>query len=156
MSEAQSQTVRPIEALKTRLWIRQGRLSEALGWVREQNLSPNDDLSFLHEFEHITLARVLIAQYRNEQTDRSVYDAIGLLERLLKSAEEGSRIGSVIEILVLQALAYEAQGNTPSALKSLERALTLAEPEGYVRIFVDEGIPISATIVRNRFSGDHD
>jgi LuxR family maltose regulon positive regulatory protein len=61
----------------------------------------------------------------------------------LKSAKEGNRIGSVIEILVLQALAYEAQGNTQSALKSLERALTLAEPEGYVRIFVDEGLPIA-------------
>jgi ATP/maltotriose-dependent transcriptional regulator MalT len=122
--------VRPISALKTRIWIRQNRLSEALGWVYEQNLSSNDDLSFLHEFEHITLARVLIAQYRNEGADSSVQDAMGLLERLLKSAEEGSRIGSVIEILVLQALAYQAQGNTQSALKSLERALTLAEPEG--------------------------
>ena len=135
--------VRPITALKTRVWIRQGRLSEALGWVHEQNLSPNDDLSFPHEFEHITLARVLIAKYRNEGADHSVHDAIGLLERLLKSAEKGSRTGSVIEILVLQALAYEAQGNTPSALKSLERALTLAEPEGYIRILVDEGIPIA-------------
>jgi len=129
--------------LKTRVWIKLGRLSEALGWVDEQNLSTNDDLSFQHEFAHITLARVLIAQYKIEGTDRSVYDAIGLLERLLKSAEEGSRTGSVIEILVLKALAYEAQGDTPSALKSLERALKLAEPEGYVRIFVDEGIPIA-------------
>jgi LuxR family transcriptional regulator, maltose regulon positive regulatory protein len=135
--------VRPITALKTRVWIRQGKLNEAKGWVREQGLSPDDDLSYLREFEYITLARVLIAQYRNEGADSSVHDAMGLLERLLKSAEEGSRIGSIIEILVLQALACEAQGNTQSALKSLERALTLAEPEGYVRIFVDEGIPIA-------------
>ena len=132
--------IRPIAALKTWVWIRRGRLSEALGWVHEQNLSPNDDLCFPHEFEHITLARVLIAQYRNEGADRAVHDALGLLERLLKSAEGGSRIGSVIEILVLQALAYQAQGNIPLVLKSLEGALTLAEPEGYVRIFVDEGI----------------
>jgi LuxR family maltose regulon positive regulatory protein len=69
---------------------------------------------------------------------------IGFLERLLKAAEEGKRMGgSVIEILVLQALAHEAQGNIPPALASLKRALTLAEPEGYVRIFVDEGMPMA-------------
>jgi LuxR family maltose regulon positive regulatory protein len=68
---------------------------------------------------------------------------MGLLERLLQAAEEGGRMGSVIEILVLQALAQEAQGDIPAALVPLERALTLAEPEGYVRIFVDEGIPMA-------------
>jgi LuxR family maltose regulon positive regulatory protein len=68
---------------------------------------------------------------------------MGLLERLLQAAEEGGRTGSVIEIFVLQALAHEAQGNIPPALVSLERALTLAEPEGYVRIFVDESMPMA-------------
>jgi LuxR family maltose regulon positive regulatory protein len=68
---------------------------------------------------------------------------MGLLERLLKAAEEGRRMGSAIEILVLQALAHEAQGNIPLALAPLERALALAESEGYVRIFVDEGQPMA-------------
>ena len=68
---------------------------------------------------------------------------MGILERLLQAAEEGGRTGSVIEILVLQALAHEAQGNIPPALVSLERALTLAEPEGFIRIFVDEGPPMA-------------
>jgi LuxR family maltose regulon positive regulatory protein len=135
--------VRPIAALKTRIWIAQGRLAEALGWVRERGLSVDDDLSYLREFEHITLARVLIAEYKNDRADRSILEAMGLLERLLKAAEEGRRIGSVIEILVLQALAHEAQDNIPLALVPLERALALAEPEGYVRIFVDEGPPIA-------------
>ena len=66
-------------------------------------------------------------------------EAMGLLKRLLKAAEEGGRTGTVIEILVLQALAYGALGNIPPALVLLGRALVLAEPEGYVRIFVDEG-----------------
>ncbi len=70
-------------------------------------------------------------------------EAMGLLGRLLGAAEEGGRMGSVIEILVLQALAHEAQGDLTPALVSLERALTLAEPEGYVRIFVDEGPPMT-------------
>ena len=72
-----------------------------------------------------------------------IHGAIRLLERLLKAAEEGGRIGSLIEIMVLQALAHEVQANTPAALAALERALTLAEPEGYLRVFVDEGLPMA-------------
>jgi LuxR family maltose regulon positive regulatory protein len=69
-----------------------------------------------------------------------------LLERLLQAAEDGARTGSVIEILVLQALGYHAQGDARAALMRLERALALAEPEGYVRIFVDEGAPMTALL----------
>jgi LuxR family maltose regulon positive regulatory protein len=135
--------VRPIAALKARMWVAQGRLAEALSWAREQGLSVADELSYLREFEHVTLARVLIAQYKSERVERSIHEAMGLLERLLQAAEEGGRMGSVIEILVLQALAHEAQGESPSALVPLERALTLAELEGYVRVFVDEGMPMA-------------
>ena len=131
--------VRPVAALKARVRVLQGRLAEAQGWVSERGLSVEDDLSYLGEFEHVTLVRVLVAQYKSEQEDRSIHEAMGLLERLLQAAEAGERTGSVIEILVQQALAYEAQDKIPLALVPLERALTLAEPEGYVRIFVDEG-----------------
>jgi LuxR family maltose regulon positive regulatory protein len=135
--------MRPIEALKARVYVRQGRLTKALDWVHEQGLSIDDDLSYLREFEHITLARVIIAEYKRDHADHSILDAMGLLERLLKVTEEGGRMSSVIEILVLQALARRAQGNIPLALAPLERVLTLAEPEGYVRIFVDEGLPMA-------------
>jgi LuxR family maltose regulon positive regulatory protein len=134
--------IRPIAALKTRIRIVQGKIAEALDWVRTRDLSVDDDISYMHEFEHMTLARVLIAQEKRGLVDGSIHDAQGLLERLLQAAEEGGRKGSVIEILVLQALAHEVQGNFAPALVSLERALTLAEPEGYVRIFVDEGLPM--------------
>ena len=138
-----SPNVRPVAALKARVWIAQGRLGETLGWTRERGLSAHDDLSYLREFEHITLARVLLARYKSEREERPIQEAMELLERLLQSAEEGGRMGSVIEILLLQALAHEAQGDSPSALVPLERALMLAEPEGYVRVFVDEGIPMA-------------
>jgi LuxR family maltose regulon positive regulatory protein len=82
---------------------------------------------------------VLLARYKSDHADHSLLEAIGLLERLLQAAEEGGRTGSVIEILVLQALAHHVQGDIPAALVPLERALRLAEPEGYVRIFVDDG-----------------
>jgi LuxR family maltose regulon positive regulatory protein len=134
-----SPNVRPIATRKVRVWVAQGRLGEALGWAREQGLSVENELSYLHEFDHITLARMLLACFQSDRTDRSIQEAMGLLERLLKAAEEGGRIGSVIEILVLQASAYHAQGDLPAALLSLQHALKLAEPEGYVRMFLDEG-----------------
>ncbi len=133
----------PFAATKTRVWIRQGRLNEAQGWARERGLSVDDDLNYLHEFEHITLARVLITQYKSDLVDDSIHDAMGLLKRLLKAAEEGGRTGSVIEFLVLLALVHHAQGDIPRALMSLKHALTLAEPEGYIRIFADEGMPMA-------------
>ena len=138
--------VRPVAALKARMWVAQGRLAEALAWVREQGLSVEDDLSYLREFEHITLARLLIAQHSSEREERPIHEAMELLKRLLKAAEEGERTASVIEILVQQALAHQSQGDTSLALAPLERALTLAEPEGYVRIFVDEGPPMAALL----------
>jgi LuxR family maltose regulon positive regulatory protein len=131
--------VRPVAALVTRVWVAQGRLGEALGWAREQGLSSQDDLSYLREFEHITLARVLLARVKSEHADRSMLEAIRLLSRLLKAAQAGERTGSVIEILVLQALAHQMQSDIPAALMALQQALSLAEPEGYVRMFVDEG-----------------
>src|SRR5712691_6653966 len=88
--------VRPIAALKARVWVAQGRLGEALDWVRLQVLSVEDDLSYLREFEHITLARVLLARSKSDRADRSIPEAMGLLERLLQAAEEGERTGSVI------------------------------------------------------------
>jgi LuxR family maltose regulon positive regulatory protein len=142
-----SPNVRPVPALRARLWVAQGRLNEALGWARERDLSVEDDLGYLHEFEHITLARVLLARYAAERAGRRPLDeATRLLRRLLRAAEDGGRTGSAIEILVLQALAHQAPGDIPTALASLQRALTLAQPEGYVRVFVDEGPPMTALL----------
>jgi LuxR family maltose regulon positive regulatory protein len=133
----------------------QGRLIEALAWARARSLSVDDELSYLREFEHITLARVLIARYKNDPVDGSIHEAMGLLERLLHAAEAGGRVGSIVEILMLQALAHEAQGNIPPALLSLERALTLAAPEGYIRLFVDEGEAMRLLIEKQSRNRDH-
>ena len=111
--------------MKARLWIRQGKVDDALAWARGLPA----DLVYLREFEHITLARALLAA-------GSLNEARELLEGLLREAETGGRIGQgVIEILVLQALALDL----PGGLVPLERAVALASPEGYVRVFVDEG-----------------
>ena len=145
--------VRPIAALRVRLWVRQGRLTEALSWVSDRNLSVDSELSYLHEYDHLTLARVLIAQSRRDGIDNALDQAIELLAKLLEAAEAQERIDSIIEILVVQALAYEAKEDLSHAISSLERALLLAEPEGYMRIFAESGTPMSrllqAAMTRN-------
>jgi LuxR family maltose regulon positive regulatory protein len=133
---------RPIGALRAWIWITQGRLAEARDWAQAQGLSAQDEPSFVREGNHLTLAQLLIAQYRANQEESTIREASGLLERLLTAAETGGRTGSVNEILVLQALAHASQGTLREALVPLERALAQAEPEGYVRLFVDEGQPM--------------
>ncbi len=141
-----SPNVRPIAALRARVWVTQDRIGDALGWARERSLSAGDEPSYLRECEHTTLARALIAHALSQGDGRAIEDAAGLLERLLRAAEEGERTGSVIEILLLQALVRQVEGSVSAALVPLERALALAEPEGYVRLFVDEGPPIAALL----------
>jgi LuxR family maltose regulon positive regulatory protein len=138
----------PLEAVKVRIFVRQGKLALARAWMKDRNVSPNDDLSYLQEFEHMIVARVLIAEYEKIQDEASIQQASRLLDRLLLAAEEGKRMHSVIQILILHAFTYQAQGNTSNALIPLRRALRLAEPEGYARIFIDEGLPMEALLNR--------
>ncbi len=145
--------VHPIAALKARIWVAQGRTEEALNWVRERHLSVDDDLSYLREFEHITLAKVLLAQYQLKSVEGSLLAAMGLLDRLLQAAQEGQRVGNVIEILILLACAYQMQDNAPTALATLERSLKLAEPEGYARVFAAQGAPIARLLETARKQG---
>jgi LuxR family maltose regulon positive regulatory protein len=139
--------VRPVPALRARVFLAQGNRGDALGWARERGLSAEDEVSYLHEFEHITLARVLLATYTADRDEHVIDEATRFLDRLLLAAEAGGRTGNVIEILVVQTLAAQARGDIPAALASLRRALTLSEPGGYVRIYVDEG-PSMASLLK--------
>jgi LuxR family transcriptional regulator, maltose regulon positive regulatory protein len=130
--------VRPIAAIKARIWVTQSELGKALAWQHEHNLTTQDKLEYLHEYEHITLARINLAQANKE----SLLETTTLLERLHKAAQDGGRIGSLIEILILQALTHQAQNNQAKALEALQSALTLAEAEAYIRIFIDQGKPM--------------
>jgi LuxR family transcriptional regulator, maltose regulon positive regulatory protein len=137
--------LRPVEALKVRVYLKQKRFDKAQACAGERGLAVADEISYLREYEHLTLARMQIAE-------RSFAGVNELLERLLAAAEGQKRLGSGLEILVTQTLAYQAQGNLSLALASLERALTLAEPEGYLRIFVDEGEVMRLLILDFRFA----
>ncbi|MGY1604895.1 LuxR C-terminal-related transcriptional regulator [Geodermatophilus sp. SYSU D00815] len=138
--------VRPIAARRARVRIAQGRAGEALGRARRLGLGVDDEPSYLREFEHVTLARGLLAQHAASGDPAPLAAATGLLDRLLRAAEDGARDGSVLELLVLRALALRARGDVTAALGSLERALVLAEPEGHVRVFTDEGPPMAALL----------
>ncbi|MET3808296.1 LuxR family maltose regulon positive regulatory protein [Nakamurella sp. UYEF19] len=147
--------VRPIPALRARLWIAQGNLTEALGWARARGLSAQDDLTYLREFEHITLATLLLVRRSADLNTRTDDEVTGFLERLRRAAEEGQRAGSVIEIAVLQALCHQAGGNSGAAITSLHHALDLAEPEGYIRVFTGHGSPMAAMLRATSGRGRH-
>jgi LuxR family maltose regulon positive regulatory protein len=112
-----------------------GDLKASARWAETIRPTLHDRLDTLREFQWLTLVRVLIAQIRLDE-------AAPLLEYLLRTAESEGRIEKVIEILALQALALQAQGRQAQAVAALQRALSFAEPEGYVRTFVDEGRPM--------------
>jgi LuxR family maltose regulon positive regulatory protein len=136
-----------VRAVRTQLELEQGNLAAAIRWVDSSGLSTEDEeLPYPREGEYLALTRVRIAQVRTDPTSPSLQDTLRLLDRLLKEAEAKARLGSVLEILVLRTLALEAQGDRTSALSTLERALVLAAPEGYIRLFVDEGAPMRALL----------
>jgi len=130
-------------AVRAELELAQGNLAAALLWADSSGLSAgDDDLSYPREGTYLALARVRIAQARRDPATSLLQDALRLLDRLLRDAETKARMGSVLAILIVRALALEAQGDRTSALSTLERALQLAAPQGYIRLFVDEGTPM--------------
>jgi LuxR family maltose regulon positive regulatory protein len=122
------------------LLLAQGNLPAAFRWAAswEGTLPPDEQLAFWREHEFFVLVRVLIAQGR-QQTGSSLDEALAWLSWLLQEAQRTGAWKRVILALVLQAMALQAQGKDEEALAALTRALTLAEPEGYVRTFIDEG-----------------
>lgn len=136
----------PVAARHALVWLAQGRVAEAMAWAHDRGLNAQDALSYMHEFEHLVLARCLLAAGRLGRSNGGAEQAHVLLGRLLTAAEGGGRTGSVIEISVLQSLALAAIGDQSAAAQSLSRALALAEPEGYVRVFLDEGSPMTALL----------
>jgi LuxR family maltose regulon positive regulatory protein len=139
--------VTQVAAVRANLDLVQGNLDAAIRWADVSGLSATDvDLPYPREYQYLVLARVRLAQARDVQTAPFLQDVLQLLVRLRESAEEKARLGSVLEILIVQALALQAQGDWTSALSTLDRALVLAAPEGYIRLFVDEGEPMLALL----------
>jgi LuxR family maltose regulon positive regulatory protein len=133
------QLLGPVAAARARLHLACGDLAAAQRWASESGLDANTEPSYAREFELLTLARVLVAA-------GSLTEALDLLERLGRAAEAGQRLGSLVEARLLQALALQAQGRRVEAVAALDTALSLAEPEGYVRLFAEEGAPLAQLV----------
>ncbi len=128
---------------RVRLLLAQDKISEAAWYIQERGLSADSEINYFSEFKQIIFARVLIYKGRENSADHELKDAHNILARILELAKPAGYISQTIEALVLQAIAYDSQGKHEKALNSLEEALTLAEPEGFVRTFVDEGLPMA-------------
>jgi LuxR family maltose regulon positive regulatory protein len=135
-----------IAAWQARMWLLEDNLSLALQWAKACNLDVDGELDPIHDFDYAVYARLLIAQ---GQTDR----ASRLLQRLFEAAEAGGRISKMIELLILQSLAFFTAGDRAAALSTLERAMVLAEPGGFIRIFVDEGPEMSKLLYEAAIAG---
>lgn len=141
--------IRPIHATRARFQIAAGDLGSAAAWARDHGVSVEDDPDYLREYEHLTLVRLLLAQHRAGSSDTAspLSAVLGLLDRLHSSATGAGRDGSTLEILVLRALAHRARGDTPGALAVLRRVqLEAPEPDGHVRLYLDEGRPMCALL----------
>jgi len=134
-------TLRVIEAYQTHLWLRQGSLGAAVEWAGAYAREPEDQTRPLTplDFAPFALARVWLAQGRTAEV-------MELLARLHHAAEAVGNRRAMLWALMLQALTRHAQSRNAEALATLEQALTIAEPEGYVRLFVDEGEPMRLLI----------
>jgi LuxR family maltose regulon positive regulatory protein len=134
-------------AWQARLWLAQDKLEALSQWVAARGLiaagelKPLPEMDYFGLIEYVLVARTLMAQGRLDETAE-------LLAWLLEAAEKGARKTRSIEILMLQALALQGQGDSDQAITTLERALSLAEPGGFVRIFVDEGPPVAELLTR--------
>lgn len=125
-----------LESALAHLWLVLGNPDRAISLVQRRGLTVADEIPYLQEPRYMMLLRLLLAQGNDDS-------ALRLAGRLLHQAEQTNRLGRTIEVLVLQALAYQGKRDLAQALGSLERAIGLAQPEGYVRVFLDEGEPLA-------------
>jgi LuxR family maltose regulon positive regulatory protein len=139
--------VRPVPSARARVRIAQGRLADAWRWAELRDVGVGDTPAFLAEFDHLTLARLHVAEHR-AGGDRGALDGvIELLDRIAAAAGPVDRTGSLVEAGLVRALVHHTRGDLDRALDDLGRALGLGVPAGYRRLFLDEGAPMADLLV---------
>jgi LuxR family transcriptional regulator, maltose regulon positive regulatory protein len=131
----------PVPAQRARLLLAQGELGTAARWAEESGLGPDDEPRYPDEPGYLVLARVLLAQDDPGRT-------LSLLDRLHAAAAAQDRTSSLIEVGALRALALDAAGDADQAVETLAGTLMLACPQGFVRVFADEGPPMAGLLGR--------
>lgn len=130
-----------LAAYKARVWLAQGDLAAAARWAEGAAQRPGQDRGYTRQIEAVTLARVRFARGEMQQ-------ALDQLAACQQAADQSGGLGWAVEIGILRALVHEAMGRRSSALADLERALTQAEPQGYVQLFLDEGESMAVLLRR--------
>jgi LuxR family transcriptional regulator, maltose regulon positive regulatory protein len=142
--------VAEVQAQQARLWQTQGDAQEAEGWLAAHAPAIEKELKFEHLSVYLTMARIAIAQERQQPGSGDMYGVLRILDQLLQAALSDERRRDAVEILVVMSLAYAARHELERACEALSRALVLAEPEGYVRTFVDEGTSMRTLLMMQR------
>jgi len=128
-----------VDAFRARMWVHEGQFTEVRRWAEASRLTVDGELSYLQENDYITFARLLIAQ-------KNYGDAESLIARLLDFSESAERNTRVLELMILQAIVKQEQGHSIQAAQIMMRALEIAEPQGYQRLFLDEGASIASLL----------
>jgi LuxR family maltose regulon positive regulatory protein len=149
--------LRPVDAMKAQIYLKQNHLDKAQAWANKSGFSLQDKPDYLHEFERLTLAKIALAEYQDDQDEQHILDVVKFSEGQLKLAQKQNRLLSHIEIFIVQTLAFHAKGDSAEAISALEQALSLAEPEGYQRIFINEGKAMAELLakIKNGYLQDY-
>jgi LuxR family transcriptional regulator, maltose regulon positive regulatory protein len=134
-----SPNARPVPAVLARLHLRVGDLAAARSWAATAGVAPGADLDYLHEYEHLTLARLLLAEHHATGNLDRLDQAAELLERLHDAATTAQRTAARVEALLLLAVAADTGGRADEARSWVQTAAELTRPGGWVRPFLDAG-----------------
>jgi LuxR family transcriptional regulator, maltose regulon positive regulatory protein len=142
---------------QVRFYLAQDNPAAAEAVLRQSGVSIEDEVTHTTDFIHLAYLRLMLHQGQDHQNEK-LRQGSGLARRIIASAEAGQRFGTILQATILGALVQSLRsgaGDTPGSLEWLERALELAEPEGYIRVFLDEGAPMAALLRRAQEQGRH-
>jgi LuxR family maltose regulon positive regulatory protein len=128
-----------ISAFKVFFWLADGNLNAAIKWERDSGLSIDNELDNLRDIEYLALAHILIAQNKLDDADR-------LLQRLIVNAKADDRVYMMIEMRLWRVLIFKLKEEAAAAQGELKKALSLAEPGGFILIFVSKGKPVAEVL----------
>ena len=140
--------VRPVPAVRARLHLRQGDLVAARRWAAQAGVHVEDELTYLREYEHLTFARLLLAEHAVTGDPGTLEQSESLLRRLRDSAAASGRTATTLETCILMASTADSAGHVEQALSRLSEATAVAQPVGWVRPFLDAGPRVRDLLTR--------
>jgi LuxR family maltose regulon positive regulatory protein len=152
--DLESETISRTLDSRVRLLLSQNEFSEASRYLQEKGVSVDDQIEHFIEYKHFALIRTLIYSGHENIATENLSSSHTLIDKIIQVAKSAGYGGKLIEALALQAMTYDAQGNHDQAISSLEEAISLAEPERYIRTFIDEGKPMQTLLRQVKSRGN--